>query len=153
MGAPIGNKYALGNRGGRPTKYTPELVEAAWDYVYGGYLQCDDEFPNVAGLGLVIGVSRETITEWRKAPDKKEFSDIYSAMMQRQQQLLLKNGVNCKWSSKVTCLLLGKHGYAEKHESDNKNTNETTVGASIELLDEIKKLEQDIMNANKECAE
>ena len=37
--------------GGRPTKYTPELIEKAWDY-YENYEHYGDMIPSVVGMAV-----------------------------------------------------------------------------------------------------
>lgn len=74
MAAPFGNKFALGNNGGRPPKYeTPEQLEIKI-LEYFSYLKEADEFPTVTGLALFLGFcSRQGLYEYR---DKDEFSDL-----------------------------------------------------------------------------
>ena len=75
MGAPKGNKFALGNNGGRPRKYeTPEEMET----VLTEYFQeCtdNDEWPLVTGLTLYLGFAgRKSLYEYINK--YKEFSNL-----------------------------------------------------------------------------
>jgi len=75
MPAPFGNKFALGNNGGRPPKYeTPEQLETK---ILEYFTSIDTEtgnYPTVTGLALFLGFcSRQGLYEYR---DKDEFSDL-----------------------------------------------------------------------------
>jgi hypothetical protein len=115
MGAPIGNKYALGNRGGRPTKYNETVLETARDYFNGGYEQFG-VLPTIERLALVLGVGSDTVQAWEKQEDKNEFSIIVKGIRNLQADLLLNKCLLNEWNSRTGNLLLSKHGYAEKKE-------------------------------------
>jgi hypothetical protein len=100
--------------GGRPSKYTPEILEKTKDYVAGGYLQEGEPFPMIAGLALVIGVSRDTCFTWANDEDKPEFSDLIEALMAKQEKTLSIGGITNEYNSTITKLMLGKHGYSDK---------------------------------------
>jgi uncharacterized protein YjcR len=58
-GAPKGNKNALGNDGGRPTKYKTQYVEEAYELCLLGATDKD--------LAEEFEVNEDTINEWKKA--------------------------------------------------------------------------------------
>jgi hypothetical protein len=99
---------------GRPTDYTPKLLKAAWDYVENHE---DDLVPSVAGLCDRININRSTAYEWAKDKDK-EFSNILEAVSRKQEQKLLKNGLDGTFNPTITKLMLTKHGYSDKQETD-----------------------------------
>lgn len=76
MGAPKGNKYALGNTGGRPPKYknVKELENKINEYFESLLNEDGDEFekrPTVSGLGLYLGfMSRANFDQYA---EKEEF--------------------------------------------------------------------------------
>lgn len=97
---------------GRPTKYTPELLEKA-DY----YLSTvGNELPSVEGLAVFLDIRRSTIYEWQKEHDA--FSDILEKILVEQAKKLMNNGLTGKWNSTITKLILTKHGYSDKIEQD-----------------------------------
>lgn len=57
--APLGNKNALGNKGGRPTDYRPEYTDLAYKLSL-LYRDITDE-----RLAEVFGVCRATISNWK----------------------------------------------------------------------------------------
>lgn len=62
--APEGNQYAVGNEGGRPTKYKEEYAEQAYKLCLLGFTHED--------LADFFEVNKDTITEWMNAHN--EFS-------------------------------------------------------------------------------
>lgn len=106
---------------GRPTKYTPELVEKAEAYVT-AYDSHGDAIPSISGLSRVIGVSRETIHTWAKDPEKGEFSDTLKDLSEEQQRVLLNKGLTGDFNSAITKLALHNHGYSERVVNTNIET-------------------------------
>ena len=101
----------------RPTKYRQEIVEKAQHYLdnYGEY---GHKIPSTAGLALVLGLSRETLRLWSKDEDKKEFMGILEAINQKQECVLLDNGLDGTFNSTITKLVLGKHGYHDRPQQE-----------------------------------
>lgn len=101
--------------GGRPTDYTPEILEQAKSYlsvIFGDPSDTKEpRVPSIAGFARLLSVSRSTVYEWAK--EHKEFSDILEEVLALQEQLLLHNGLNSKWNPTITKLMLSKHGYRE----------------------------------------
>ena len=84
------------------------------------------KIPTIEGLAVYIGVSRDTIYQWKK--DHDEFSDIIDILMAQQAERLLNNGLSGTYNSTIAKVLLTKHGYIEKSEND------TTVHLPTPLL-------------------
>jgi hypothetical protein len=79
-----GNKFAVGNEGGRPTKYGPDIIRLAKEYLDESVdeetqrvktdgeksttyqLGINAKIPTIAGLALKLGVSKDTIHEWKR---------------------------------------------------------------------------------------
>ncbi len=101
--------------GGRPTKYTDELLERAGQYL-DEYEKAGDQIPSVAGLSLWLGLSRSTIYDWGDDEDKPEFSHILMEILSKQESLLLNKGLSGDFNAQITKLVLGKHGYKSHHD-------------------------------------
>lgn len=104
---------------GRPTDYTPELVEKAKEYVAQAVSEAltnDKEggLPSIAELALHLDVNRDTLYAWSK--EHEEFSDILSKLMTAQEMRLTDNGLSGKWNPSITKLMLTKHGYTDKQD-------------------------------------
>ena len=114
MGAPKGNQYALGNNGGRPSKYKPEYCDEVIEFFnrdpYEVVMVKDDEgnmvpsmdqkgnvvtmpckLPTKEGFAISIGVHTETLINWRN--EHKEFFDAIKKAENMQKEILIQNGL------------------------------------------------------------
>jgi len=115
-------------KNGRPTKYTKGIIAKAREYLD----FCKDKgknvnLPKAEGLALYLKVSRDTLYEW--AGKYKNFSDILEEINQTQADRVINKALSGDYNSAIAKLLLGKHGYSEKTETDI-----TTKGKPIPLL-------------------
>jgi len=102
---------------GRPTKYTPELIEKAKAYLV-DYVSLGDPVPSHAGMAFELEVSRTTLYDWANDPEKKVFSDILEKCNQIQERNLLAGGLTSAMNANIVKLMLGKHGYSEKNQTE-----------------------------------
>lgn len=103
--------------GGRPTLYGPEVIKRARGYLT-SFKDMGDPVPTVAGLACVIGTTRKTCHEWANQPDKLEFRDILDELAQRQERELIGQGLVGNFNAPITKMMLTKHGYSDKVETD-----------------------------------
>ena len=113
---------------GRPTKYTEEMVSKATDYIE-NYEAAGDVVPQIAGLAIYCGISRETVYDWAKQKDKAIFSDIVKKILAAQEKSLLNGGISGDFNPTITKLLLAKHGYADKQD----NTHSAPDGGPVAI--------------------
>jgi hypothetical protein len=102
-GAPKGNKFAVGNKGGRPTSYRPEYVEQARKLCQIGATDVE--------MSQFFGVSLSTFFLWRAA--NQEFSDAIIAGKaladERMKRSLYQRGIGYNLPVvKIEERLLGK---------------------------------------------
>jgi hypothetical protein len=76
--------------GGRPTKYTKELVSAI-DEFFNEAVPTNMRIPTVEGLCLKIGISRNTAYRWAK--ENEEFSDTLELIKVKQKEYLTEIGI------------------------------------------------------------
>ena len=107
---------------GRLTLYNDEIVQKARDYVV-GYAEFGDLVPSIAGLACALGITRETCYAWARDENKAVFSDILGELMQRQERGLLNGGLGGDFNSSIAKMLLTKHGYSDKVETDIKSSD------------------------------
>lgn len=98
---------------GRPTKYTPELIEGCYDYLE-RYEELGDVAPIHVGLFLHIGINPSQGYRWADDDDKKEFCDILETCKTMQHRVLASSGLTGKFNSTITKLFLTKHGYTDR---------------------------------------
>lgn len=101
----------------RPTKYSKELLEKAEEYL-DTYESIGDVIPSVEGLSLFLEVGRRTIYDWQKQEGKEEFSHILGQINAKQHQVLINKGLSNDFNSAIAKLVLGKHGYSEKNQTE-----------------------------------
>ena len=102
---------------GRPTDYNGSILEKSNAYLK-SYTEEGDVIPSIAGLACVLKISRTTIYDWAKQEDKKEFSYILADILSKQEKVLMNKGLNGEFNSAIVKLVLGKHGYSDKAETD-----------------------------------
>ena len=103
--------------GGRPTLYTDELLEKAREYIE-NHVKYGDVVPSHAGLATEIGITRKTLYEWAKDSEKAAFSDILDECNRKQERMLLSGALVGDMNANIAKLMLGKHGYSEKHQQE-----------------------------------
>jgi len=113
--------------GGRPTKYTPEVIRKAKDYLE-NYETYGDVIPSIAGLAVELDLNKETITNWAKDKNKSEFSRVVTALIQGQERKLLNGGLDSVFNPGITRLILSKHGY-----HDNPQANQGSTGITVNV--------------------
>jgi len=102
---------------GRPSDYTPEIVEKAWAYANGGWQEAGDPVPSVAGLACEINLSRETLRLWAK-DEGNEFFGILNKIAQEQERNLVRGGLGGDFNAAITKMMMTKHGYSDKIENE-----------------------------------
>ena len=101
---------------GRPTDYSEEMLRKSRDYLDNFKEVHGHIIPSVVGLAKVLGKHADTLYEWAKHEDKKEFSDILRRINNNQHFELLHGGLSGELNSNITKLVLGKHGYHDKQD-------------------------------------
>lgn len=119
---------------GRPTDYNETTVSRSREYLD----SCVDEvkqvvigesekftsykekvtvkLPSIEGLARFLKISKETIYQWEKI--HPEFSDVLHDLRSEQAQRLINMGLSGDYNPVISRLLLAKHGYADKTETE-----------------------------------
>lgn len=167
MGAPKGNRFAVGNHGGRPTKLTPEMLEKAKGFldwkstqmmeriVFQKGEKCTLEVPEpptLTSLALYLGISDQTSYNW--AEESKEYLEIFTQVKQKYSEYLVRYGLSDQYNAGLAKFLLSSdHGKREGKDitSDGKKIENTlgvitspAVAQKIKELDEAMKAELEV---------
>lgn len=118
---------------GRLTDYSPEIVEKAWAYANGGWIKAGDRVPSIAGLACEIGIHRETCYDWAKDKNKV-FSDILKEIAQKQERVLLNNGLDGTFNPPITKMMLSKHGYSDATKQELSGPDGGAIIQKIERV-------------------
>ncbi len=105
----------------RPSDYNNEAQEAADQYVNGGFHECEDVVPSVAGLACELGVTRSTMYVW--AEKHEAFSDTLDRLKQVQERLLLSGSLSGAHNATIAKLMLCNHGYSDKQSQEISGPN------------------------------
>jgi|TARA_R110000751_G_scaffold245259_2_gene345278 hypothetical protein len=92
----------------RPTKYTPELLVKANEYL-STYTRL---IPSHQDMCLYLDISDATLYRW--AEEKAEFKDILAKVKQTQFVVSMDGGLGGEMNANLVKLLMGKHGYSDK---------------------------------------
>lgn len=134
MAAPKGNKYALGNQGGRPPRYSdPEEFEQRC-IAYFEYCIENKEKSTITGLTLFLGFcERSALTDYS---NKEEFAHIV-----KRAKLTVENSYEMNGTT-FDMFALKNMGWSDKSEVDH-----TSKGESINKNPDLSKLtiEEQIM--------
>jgi hypothetical protein len=125
--------------GGRPTDYTPELLAKAEEYL-STHQELGDVVPQIAGLAVHIGVSRETVYAWERDTEKPEFSDIVERVRANQERGLVNGGLRGDLNASITKLALVKHGYQDSQKTEHAGNLGITDMTEQQLDNKLKAL-------------
>lgn len=120
--------------GGRPTSYDDEVIATANDYA-DNYKEYGDAVPSVVGLCAHINRSKSVVYEWIKDESKPEFLDIYNRIQEGQERGLINGGLAGGFAPAVTKMLLTKHGYSDKTETDITSGGEKLSAPTYTVVD------------------
>jgi len=125
---------------GRPTDYTPEIGEKAIAYLSDdesvNYLSHSHAIPSIVGLCRVLNRARSTVYQW--AEDKEhDFADIIASNKEFQELVTLNGTLKGTLNPVIGKLVLGKHGYHEKQDTNvtGQLDTETTYVPEIHRFD------------------
>lgn len=125
---------------GRPSSYNDELIDEAYEY-----LTCflNEEkrrelvppqvVPTIEGMCFYINRARSTIYSWKNDEDKSEFMDIVEGVNEMQSLMLQNGGLGGHYNPSIVKLLLTKHGYSDKVETDHKNSDGSLSSKDIKI--------------------
>ena len=133
---------------GRPTDYTPEIVAKAWAYANGEWKEHGDLVPSVAGLASYIGMSRVTCYDWAK-DENKQFSYILEKIGTEQERDLITGGLSGKFNAPISKMMMAKHGYSDRIETDHTSSDGTMTPKAVDLS----KLPSEVLEALVEAAD
>lgn len=154
---PAYNKSTLFTINMRPTKLTPELIERAKTYIdtcsdqvittdKGSLAYVNVKLPSRVALAKYLGINNDTLIEWCKekmTDDEernkliKQFSEIVKDVDDEQHIRLLNNGLGGLYNPKTNSMILSKHGYSEKIETEQNINGTLNINNISQVLDKL----------------
>lgn len=108
----------MAHPGGRPSEYTPEVLNTYKEYIAEAIPQ-NMKIPSVEGLALKIGTYKTTLYRWAKA--NKEFRYALSELKKKQKEYLTEIGIfgGKEVNASIVALFLrANHGMVETTHTD-----------------------------------
>lgn len=153
MPAPKGNKNAVGNAGGRPTKYSDEMLKKVQEYL-DSCVDTEGEFhktrgeksdsfertldvnlPSALGLSLYLGVNEDTLYEWSKK--HVEFSEAFRRVVKEGEHRMVNNAMSGKYNPLMAKFVLSsRHEYREKTDVTSGGKNIVDKVLEIKIVHE-----------------
>ena len=118
---------------GRPTKYSDEIITKTRDYI-DNFANCGDVIPSVAGLSIILKISRDTVYDWASQEDKKEFSYTLGELLAKQEQILINKGLTSEFNSNIVKLALGNHHSYKERQDITTNDKEIDSKFTVEVV-------------------
>lgn len=106
---------------GRPTDYNEDIQAKADEYVAGGYVECGDVVPSIAGLACELKKRRSLLYTW--AEKNPQFKDTLDEVKEVQERLLLSGSLSGKHNATIAKLMLANHGYSDKQSQEISGPN------------------------------
>lgn len=139
----------------RPTLLTKELRSKAAEYLTlrrdnveltekGALAFVEVQLPSIADFALFLGITRETVYDWSNKDSVRhdiDFSDIVKEISMEQEKRLINNGLGGLYAPKVVGMILAKHGYSEKIETDITSKGES-IGSNAVISDLTRQLNE-----------
>ena len=113
---------------GRPSKYSPDFIKVAEDYL----IACakNDETPFIETLALKFSCDDSTLWNWQEAHE--EFREVYRKITTYQKLDLKRKGLSGEYTSKIVYVLLSAdHNVIEKQRQEVTGAN----GGAVEFKD------------------
>jgi len=101
----------------RPTKYGKKILTDTQDYIE-NHAKYGDLVPSVAGLACHLEITKPTVYDWSKQEEKEEFSYMLANILIKQERMLLSGGLLSEMNPTIVKLMLSKHDYSDKVETD-----------------------------------
>lgn len=118
---------------GRPTDYNEDTLAEARAYLDGGYESAGQQIPSIAGLARVLGLSRETLRKWAADAEKAEFVGIFESIQAEQEIQLVNKGLSGDFNPTISKLILTKHGYSDKQQSEVSGPDGGEIPTSLTI--------------------
>jgi len=124
---------------GRPTLYGPVLLQRAREYLQDPLVDEDGNFGwevvhTLEGLAHRLGITTTTVQDWASQPEKPEFSVLVDQIRELQRRELLNNSLRGGFNPAIAKLMLAKHGYIDRTETDMTSSDGSMTPAVVERV-------------------
>ena len=150
---------------GRPTSYDDTIIPKTEEYIQ-ACIDEEDEFhatrgvksdgfqrlvrvrlPTIEGLAVILDVNKTTVYEWEST--YPEFSNVLSKLRAIQANRLINEGLSGDYNPVIAKLLLMKHGYAEKTETDITTKGDKLSSNASDIEEIAKRVGEELKKKNE----
>jgi len=125
--------------GGQPTKYNDKMLSTALDYIT-NFADHDQVIPSVAGLAVVLGVSKKTLYNWSEVAENIEFLHALEKLSTNQENKLLNGGLSGSFNSAITKLMMYNHGYTDKPRDESLDDEAPPLQISFHVKEPVSEI-------------
>lgn len=119
----------------RPTKYDGQnTINAVTEYMNQGYEDRGQVIPSIEGVAALLDVVVKTVYNWGE--QHEEFLHTLDQLRTKQLIVLINKGLTGDFNSNITKLMLTKHGYSDKQETEVRATFSLSDEPTIEEWEE-----------------
>lgn len=117
---------------GWKSSYNAEYQAKAEDYLENHDELQGDPVPSGSGMCRYLGITRPTLSAWCR--QFEDFKAVMDAVSVKQESMLISGGLQQRYSSVITKLMLSNHGYSDKVQSDHTSSDGSMSPSRIELV-------------------
>lgn len=111
---------------GRPSKYTPELIERAQQYLAEWREPkadtIEDVIPTREALASYLGISLSCLEKWSRDESKEDLLRVLRKLDSDQVSILINRGLKGDFNSNIAKLILSRRGYSETKDLNVKGS-------------------------------
>ena len=121
--------------GGAPSQYSKTILSKAKEYL-DQWEELGDYIPQLCGLSEHCQICETTRQKYEK--EHEEFAAVCARVRARQQRVLINKGLSRQADASLSKLLLMKHGYSDRVETDIKSSDGSMSPPKPMTEDELK---------------
>jgi len=133
------------NPNGRNSLYTPQVLKDTQFYL-DYFKDLGHVVPSIQGLARYLKIGLSTIKGWCHDDDKREFMATLEDIKTEQAHLLINQGLDNKFNSCISKLMLANHGYHDRAEVANYDGNTSDKQWSVESVTPDQQRERELLD-------
>lgn len=130
MGAPKGNKFAVGNSGKPKLFESPEALQKEIDRYFDDSI-ADNTPVTIEGLCVFLNITRQTLLNYEKEGGYNEYFDVIKMAKQKITANMITRGLMNEINTPLTIFLLKNQGYSDKQEIEHSGEVNSNIQVNV----------------------